>query len=122
MENTKEQANDLIQLSNYTYKLIQELIDYRYRLLNPMLVSFLTEEKKFFDACSNFCRKFDNISMKVNELDRVFQKTPIQYDPFVKPIDDPFTKPSSGLAQSFIPRISQLIPLVLIILIQHLNY
>ena len=32
-------------------------------------------------TCSNFCRKFDTISMKVNQLDRGFQKTPIKYDP-----------------------------------------
>ena len=60
---------------------MQELIDYRYRMLNPLLTTFLTEEKKFFDSCSNFFRKFDNINMKLNALERGFQKTPIQYDP-----------------------------------------
>lgn len=46
-----------------------------------MLITFVSEEKKFFDACSGFFAKFDNISMKVSALDRGFQKTPITYDP-----------------------------------------
>ena len=46
-----------------------------------MLITFISEEKKFFDACSGFFTKFDNISMKVSALDRGFQKTPITYDP-----------------------------------------
>ena len=76
----KRAANDFIQLSNYCYNKMQELLDLKYKILNPLICTFVNEEKKFFDSCSSFFNKFDNASQKLFGLDQGFKKTPINYD------------------------------------------
>ncbi len=76
----KRAASDFIQLSNYCYRKMQELLDMKYKILNPLISSFVSEEKKFFDSCSFFMNKFENAYQKLSGLDRGFQKTPINYD------------------------------------------
>lgn len=60
---------------------MQDLLDYRFKELNPFICLFITEEKKLFDNCSNFLRKFDGISQKMQTLERNFVSTKITYDP-----------------------------------------
>lgn len=50
-------------------------------MLNPLIAGLVAEEKKFFDSCSEFFRKFDGITQKVVLLDKGYQGTPISYDP-----------------------------------------
>ena len=76
----KRAASDFIQLSNYSYNKMQELLDIKYKMLNPLICTLVNEEKKFFDSCSSFFDKFDNASQKLFGLDKGFQKTPINYD------------------------------------------
>ena len=76
----KRAASDFIQLSNYSYNKMQELLDIKYKMLNPLICTLVNEEKKFFDSCSSFFNKFDNASQKLFGLDKGFQKTPINYD------------------------------------------
>ncbi len=76
----KKAASDFIQMSNYSYRIIQDLLDYRYQILNPIICNVVNEEKNFFDSCSNFFSKFGNISQKIEGLNKGFQKSPINYD------------------------------------------
>ena len=76
----KKAASDFIQMSNYSYRIIQDLLDYRYKILNPIICNVVNEEKIFFDACSNFFSKFENISQKMEGLNKGFQKNPNNYD------------------------------------------
>lgn len=50
-------------------------------MLNRLISGLVAEEKKFFDACADFFRKFDGITQKVILLDNGYQGTPISYDP-----------------------------------------
>ena len=77
----KKAASDFISLSNYTYRRIQDLLDMRYQMLNPLICAMVNAEKQFFDSCSSFFQKFDGSNQKFFGLDRGFQKTPINYDP-----------------------------------------
>ena len=58
---------------------MQDVLDFRYTTLNPHLMTLVTEEKKLFDACSTWFRKYDNLSQKMQGLDRNFVKTQIVY-------------------------------------------
>lgn len=77
----KRAANDLIQLSQYCYRMIQELLDYKFRIINPIVGAFIKEEKKFFDLCSNVFRRFEFVEQKVESFNRNYQSTIINYDP-----------------------------------------
>ena len=77
----KRAANDYINLSLYTYKLMQKLLDFRYKLINPMVATLVQEEKKFVDNCQKFFFKFENILVKINALGNGFIPTTIEYDP-----------------------------------------
>ena len=77
----KRAANDYINLSSYTYKLMQNLLDFRYKLINPMIATLVQEEKKFVDNCQQFFFKFDNILIKITTLGNGFTPTKIEYDP-----------------------------------------
>jgi len=77
----KRAANDYINLSSYTFKLMQNLLDFRYKLINPMVATLVQEEKKFFDNCQKFFFKFENILVKINALSNGFIPTKIEYDP-----------------------------------------
>ena len=76
----KKAASDFIQMSNYSYRIIQDLLDYRYQILNPIICNLVNEEKIFFDSCSNFFSKFGNVTQKMEGLNKGFQKSPINYD------------------------------------------
>lgn len=57
------------------------MLDYKYKVLNPLIAAFVTQEKKFIDSCAEFFRKFDNLSSKMSALDIAFRPTKIIYDP-----------------------------------------
>ena len=78
----KRAANDYINLSLYTYKLMQKLLDFRYKLINPLIANLVQEEKKFFDNCQTFFFKFENINVKINSLSNGFVPTNVDnYNP-----------------------------------------
>jgi hypothetical protein len=78
----KRAANDYINLSLYTYKLMQKLLDFRYKLINPLVATLVQEEKKFFDNCQTFFFKFENILVKINSLSNGFVPTNVDnYNP-----------------------------------------
>lgn len=50
-------------------------------MINPLVVSFVNEEKKFFSAVTDLFKKFDGLNAKMQSMDRQLKKTVNNYDP-----------------------------------------
>lgn len=79
-EKFRNSATEYISLSNQAYYKMQELLDSRYKLITPIMVNFLEEEKKFFNQASQIMNYFNNLAPRVQQLHLSYQKTPIKYN------------------------------------------
>jgi hypothetical protein len=68
-------------MSTFTYNRIQELLDYKYKMINPVLSAFALEEKKFFLLGNELFKKFDNLPNRIQAMDRKCMPTISSYDP-----------------------------------------
>ena len=65
-------------MSSYTYNLMEGLLNMRYKILNPMIKTYVEEERKFFGKC------FALINNYYNKMNILLQPIPYKqpnYDP-----------------------------------------
>ena len=74
----KRAVNDYVNISSYTYKLMEELASMRYKIINSMVKTFIEQEKKFFGTCFSLINNFFN-NMHILEENLPYQKS--SYDP-----------------------------------------
>ena len=79
-EKFRNAATEYISLSNQAYYKMQELLDSRYKLITPIMVNFIEEERKFFNQAAKIMNYFNNLAPRVQQLHLSYQKTPIKYN------------------------------------------
>ena len=76
----RKAAQEYISSSNTAYYKIQELLDFRYKMIIPVLADFIESERVFFNKGAQILNYFNNIQPRIQQLHLGFQKTPINYD------------------------------------------
>ncbi len=74
----KRAVNDYVNLSSYTYKLMEDLASNRYKIINTMVKTFIEQERIFFGTCFSLINNF------YNNMDSLQQPVPYKktsYDP-----------------------------------------
>ena len=76
----RKAAQEYISSSNTAYYKIQELFDFRYKMIIPVLADFIESERVFFNKGAQILNYFNNIQPRIQQLHLGFQKTPVKYD------------------------------------------
>lgn len=74
-------ADNYIRMSMFSYKMMNELMEYRSRIVNPVLIQLVQEESKFFTAIGQLFSRLQNIQQTLQTVDSGIQRQPCLYDP-----------------------------------------
>lgn len=77
----RKSTDEYVKFSIKTYSLIQELLDYRYKMMNPSVCQFVESERKFFVAAAELFKKMDNLQGNLQNIEKIGRKTNNQYNP-----------------------------------------
>lgn len=77
----KTAADEYVRSSLTTFYLMDDLIQYRTKFVNPTVLQLIQEELKYFTAMSGLFSKLQNISQAIANAESQFKKVEIVYDP-----------------------------------------
>lgn len=77
----KSAADAYVKNSLNTFYLMDDLIQYRTKFVNPTVIQLIAEELKYFTAMSGLFSKLQNITSAISNAEASFKKIEISYNP-----------------------------------------
>jgi len=75
-------AENFGKVSMYIYQRMCDLLDYKTKFVNPILIQLVNQEVQYYNACAQLMSRLTNIQQRFMEVEGQVQRQPITYDPF----------------------------------------
>lgn len=84
LEKYKKATEDYIKSSDESYAIISEVMNKRYEMINPVLLEFISEERKFFLNIVNIITSLEDIEIKFQNVKKTIPDEQVSdYDPCI---------------------------------------
>jgi len=77
----RQATEQYVRHSLYTHNLMQEMLNYREKCVNPVISSLIEEEIKYYNTSSQLISRLEGIRQKLSSVDYTANRTQIIYDP-----------------------------------------
>lgn len=76
----RDSTSQYVNQSNHTYKRMQDLLDSRYNLMVPIIMTFVTNERLLFINLAKIFNYFENCQCKWQQMTSQYKKQKIDYN------------------------------------------